>query len=517
MVAIDGFTLIRNDRDCEKINKGLGGGVCLYVNDKWCAGGNITERKRVNTPDLDLLSVSVRPRYLPREFGQLFITVIYNPAGSSPSRAAKEISDVVRELEIISPDAPNFVIGDFNQCKLRARLPKFQQYVDVPTRKGKTLDQCYGNVPNAYKSFALPPIGLSDHDTVHLVPSYRPKIQTEPVVKKVVKCWSRDCIEELKGCFEATDWDLFIDSSETVSEAADVTSCYIQFCEDMIVPTKTIKVFPNNKPWISKSIKTVLNEKKVGFQSGVGLMERKVIQGRVRQELKKGLAEYKKKTEEKFKEGNMKEAWNGLKILSGQEKTRPTSIMSEEDQASFSEELNQFYCRFEREDLRGELDKVIEQVKEKVELDEEDFDIQRTDVERVFSKVNSSKAMGPDGIGRRVLKSCCSQLSYIFTLIFNWSLRDCIVPEVWKDSVICPVPKNNKPKSLNDYRPVALTSIVMKSFERIILSRLLKQTAPFQDTHQFAYKPNRSTDDATLTLLQHAYTHLEKTKSFVLH
>ena len=44
--------------------------------------------------------------------------------------------------------------------------------------------------------------------------------------------------------------------------AAGVVSGYISFCEDIIIPQKTIKLFPNNKPWISKSLKAILNEKK---------------------------------------------------------------------------------------------------------------------------------------------------------------------------------------------------------------------------------------------------------------
>ena len=71
------------------------------------------------------------------------------------------------------------------------------------------------------------------------------------------------------------------------------------------------------------------------------------------------------------------------------------------------------------------------------------------------------------------------------------------MPNLWKNDVTCPVPKNNKPVALNDYRPIALTPIVMKCFERIILKRILYFTTSYHDPHQFAIKPNRSTDDAT--------------------
>ena len=52
-------------------------------------------------------------------------------------------------------------------------------------------------------------------------------------------------------------------------------------------------------------------------------------------------------------------------------------------------------------------------------------------------------------------------------------------------------------------------SLPMKCFERIILKRLLSQTQHHQDPFQFAYKPNRCTDDATITLLHHVHSHLD--------
>ena len=55
----------------------------------------------------------------------------------------------------------------------------------------------------------------------------------------------------------------------------------------------------------------------------------------------------------------------------------------------------------------------------------------------------------------------------------------------------------------------------MKCFEHIILHQLMKHTKPNLDPYQFAYKHNRSTEDATLTLLHNAYTHLKKAGSFV--
>ena len=53
------------------------------------------------------------------------------------------------------------------------------------------------------------------------------------------------------------------------------------------------------------------------------------------------------------------------------------------------------------------------------------------------------------------------------------SLEQRKVPKAWKESIIVPVAKGNSANTLNDFRPVALTSLVMKSFERIVKRLLL--------------------------------------------
>ncbi|KAI3356004.1 hypothetical protein L3Q82_017277 [Scortum barcoo] len=85
--------------------------------------------------------------------------------------------------------------------------------------------------------------------------------------------------------------------------------------------------------------------------------------------------------------------------------------------------------------------------------------------------------------------------------IFNRSLELCEVPSCFKCSTTIPIPK--KPiTGLNDYRPVALTSVVMKSFERLVLAHLKDITGPLLDPLQFAYwanrRPKKFADDTTV-------------------
>ncbi len=125
--------------------------------------------------------------------------------------------------------------------------------------------------------------------------------------------------------------------------------------------------------------------------------------------------------------------------------------------------------------------------------------------------MNVRKAAGPDGITSRVLRSFADQPAGLFTSIFNESLATSVVPTSFKKSVIIPVPKNSKPPCLNDYRLVALTSIVMKVFERLLKNHICSFIPATLDPLQFAYRPNRSTDDAISQVLHSSLTHINST------
>ena len=91
------------------------------------------------------------------------------------------------------------------------------------------------------------------------------------------------------------------------------------------------------------------------------------------------------------------------------------------------------------------------------------------------------RVIWPDNISASTLKNCAEQLAPVFCDIFNQSLRLCKVPTCFKMSTIVPVAKKPKIKSLNDYWPVALTSIAMKVFECLVLHYLKSATDSLLD------------------------------------
>ena len=68
-----------------------------------------------------------------------------------------------------------------------------------------------------------------------------------------------------------------------------------------------------------------------------------------------------------------------------------------------------------------------------------------------------------------------------------------------------PVPKRPVISSLNDLRPVALTSAVMKVCEQVVLCKLDSLVKDYTDPLQFAYRRDRSTDDAVLYVLENIF------------
>jgi hypothetical protein len=155
-VEPDGFTAYRMDHDQGITGKSRGGGVSLLIRDDWCRSESVVVREQLCTPDIELLCVSLRPFYLPREFLQLFFTVVYIHPQANIAKASETIFHLSQKLESLSPDAPKFFLGYFNNCSLRKNLRTYYQYVSCNTRKNKTLDLCYGSIKGAYSASSLP-------------------------------------------------------------------------------------------------------------------------------------------------------------------------------------------------------------------------------------------------------------------------------------------------------------------------------------------------------------------------
>ncbi|KAK1796807.1 hypothetical protein P4O66_000875 [Electrophorus voltai] len=196
--------------------------------------------------------------------------------------------------------------------------------------------------------------------------------------------------------------------------------------------------------------------------------------------------------------------WEGIQAITNYRKTSPSC----DSDASLPDALNDFYARFEAQNNVA-AEKSIPPQNDQV------LCLTAADVRRTLRGVNPRKAAGPDNIPGRVLRECADQLADVLTDIFNISLSCAVVPTCFKTTTIVPVPKKPMVSCLNDYRPIALTSIIMKCFQRLVMRHIKTQLPPSLDPLQFAYRSNRSTDDAISTILHLALTHLDKKGTYV--
>ena len=95
-------------------------------------------REQYCCKDIKLLSVAVNPFYLPHEFQQIFITVVYIQPAADTKIVTEKISQTVQKQEALYPDSVHLVLGGFNQCHLIKILPSYCQYATCKTCNAHT-------------------------------------------------------------------------------------------------------------------------------------------------------------------------------------------------------------------------------------------------------------------------------------------------------------------------------------------------------------------------------------------
>ena len=114
------------------------------------------------------------------------------------------------------------------------------------------------------------------------------------------------------------------------------------------------------------------------------------------------------------------------------------------------------------------------------------------DVLLILKSTNPSKAAGPDGIHGMILKNCACSLAKPLTMLFNQVYVTGCIPVEWKLALIVPVHKKGDKASVENYRPISLTCLIMKVFEKCIKSSLYTECERFLDPRQHGFLNGKS-------------------------
>ena len=143
-----------------------------------------------------------------------------------------------------------------------------------------------------------------------------------------------------------------------------------------------------------------------------------------------------------------------------------------------------------------------------------DVDFTCDDVKDAIKEIDINAACSPDDIPAKILHKCCDQLAQPIWRIWKNSLESGIIPPDLKMQYISPIfKKGDKAKAAN-YRPISLTSHIIKIFERILRKNIilyLETNNIITDT-QHGFRSGRSCFTQLLDHMENIFQNLQDNK-----
>ena len=192
------------------------------------------------------------------------------------------------------------------------------------------------------------------------------------------------------GLFVHVDWDMFrVACGNYLDEYTETVTEFIRKCIGDVVPTVTIKNYPNQKPWIDGNIRAKLKAWNTAFNHG---------------KVTGNMAEYKQCSYSlckaiklsQFNGSDTWHMWQGLQKITDYK--RKTSHVADTD-VLLPDKLNPIFARFEDNSVPATMDCGLS--------------LSVADVSKTFKRVNPRKAAGTDGIPSHILRAfpvCCPHM-----------------------------------------------------------------------------------------------------------
>ena len=118
----------------------------------------------------------------------------------------------------------------------------------------------------------------------------------------------------------------------------------------------------------------------------------------------------------------------------------------------------------------------------------------------IVAQTKTKKSAGIDGISARSLKDAGDTINESLVGIFNLSLQPGTFPDDWKLARVTPIYKDGSKTECGNYRPISVTSIVAKIFEKLVCGQLrsFMQENNIIIDDQSGFRPLHSTETILL-------------------
>ena len=123
-----------------------------------------------------------------------------------------------------------------------------------------------------------------------------------------------------------------------------------------------------------------------------------------------------------------------------------------------------------------------------------DINFNQNDVKKAMLEVSATAAPGPDYFPALLLNKCADTLSMPIYIIWRKSLDLGKIPSLTEDALVSPIHKGDSRALPNNYRPISLTSHIIKVFERMLRKQLIDHLEDnnMMNPNQHGFRSGRS-------------------------
>jgi hypothetical protein len=483
MFNIEGYDLFRRDRA-----KRRGGGVAVYVRKlyhpkQWDL--------QIYGPEIELMWVSLGEGKI-----DSYVGCAYHPPKPTyePKNILDAIDQSVDELQRLSPTATITLAGDFNQLSDMDITDRtgLTPIVRVPTRGKNILDQIFTSTQDYQNVKVIKSTIRSDHMCViaysgELLHCYDKTHTTIPFRKQSPD--QKDTFLRNSDIIPTDDLYAITD----IQTAFDAFYASLTLQLNLFFPEKRIKITSRDPPYITPAVKTMLGEKSRLMRSGK-VEQAAVLADKIGQQITKYNAASLTKCNCR---SNASDMWAKVKQL-----TRPTTAAPTSTNVTASS-LNEHYTTISTDN------NYLEPLK-KASVPPQAGHFSELTIFKMLDQLKHT-ATGLDNIPAWYLKLAAPLIYEQLTHLLNRSLLSSTVPTQWKTACITPLPKVTSPTTPSEYRPISITPVLSRAFERLVVQTFLypailnpPPTLTFSD--QYAFRPSGSTTAAILSTLNHITT-----------
>lgn len=479
---IPGYKLIRSDR-----TRSSGGGVALYIRE------NLKPIKlAVNDPSsgIEFLFAEITTK-----FNKMIIAGVYRPPNIN-YRELDTYFDILSHHTLIYKDVIS--MGDLN-CNMLLLNPEssyikeklelinltlvnsLATHFQPSTNSQTQLDLAFTAEPKkvVYQNQIAVP-GLSYHDMIYL--SYN----VQPIKSKKKEYLHRDFknvnYTDMFTELGNIDWTWFYNAS-TLNEKSAFFNYIVNSFYDQYVPLKSSYLKHRPQPWMNDTVTQQIKLRDKAFeiwrQNRHNLIASRVLHNHyvmLRNSVKNLIKNEKRKYFEKqFLDQSVskepKKFWN---IINSTGTTSSANKPKINNNLFSPEQINNFFTQASENIANNPIVDHLEDAANPTNS-ENLFNFNEIyDIDTLYAINNiKSNAIGEDCISIKFLKKIIQFIIAPLTHLINTSLKEGSFANIWKKSIVCPIPKVDNPKELNELRPISVTPAISKIVEKIVHRQLI--------------------------------------------